>query len=87
MNIEFPCKVGDKVFYIFQYSNKRLLPFVRTGVVRKIWCATQNMRFHIDIALSDSKEIGVLRTFAVSDFGKIAFLSREEAEQALRKEE
>ena len=81
--VVLPCKVGDTVYYLFQYSDKRLLPFVRTAKVRKIYCANRKMQFLFDCVLKEVKEEGVIKTFYEKDFGKTVFLTREEAEAAI----
>lgn len=81
--VSFPCKVGDKVFYLFQYSSKRILPFVRTARVREIYCLNRKMQFMVETELLDAAEKGILKSFSVEDFGKTVFLSKKEAEAAL----
>ena len=81
--VEVPCKVGQTIYYNFQFSNKRILPFTRKAKVRKICCLNSKMEFHIEAELIDSKEKGIIKYFDFDDFGKTVFLSREEAEKAL----
>ena len=81
--IVLPCKVGDYVYYIFQFSDKRILPFIRNAKVTSIKALTSSMNLTVGVDLMDSKEKGVRRYFHISDFGKTVFLTREEAEKAL----
>lgn len=81
--VVLPCKVGQTVYYLFQYSNKRILPFVRKAKVEKIYCGNSKMRFLVECEMKDTKEKGIIKTWHFDDFGKTIFLSREEAEEAL----
>ena len=76
-----PCKVGDAVYYHFQFKNKRILPFTRKAKVKRIYCKRNS--FDVDVELMDAKESGIMKTFHADDFGKIVFLTREDAEKAL----
>ena len=76
-----PCKVGDVVYYHFQFKNKRILPFTRKAKVKRIYCKRNS--FDVDVELMDAKESGIMKTFHADDFGKIVFLTREDAEKAL----
>ena len=71
-----PCKVGDKLFRIIKLTNSVHKPFVPT--------------------LPDTVEpygifykglMGECRRIPFEDFGKTVFLTREEAEKALREKE
>lgn len=83
--ISLPCKVDDKIYYLFQYSNKRILPFVRTAMVRKIYCTNKKMQFFVEAELLDAKEKGILKSFSIEEFNKTVFLSKKDAEAALRR--
>ena len=76
-----PCKVGDAVYYHFQFKNKRILPFTRKAKVKRIYCKRNS--FDVDVELMDAKESGIMKTFHADDFGKTVFLNREDAEKAL----
>ena len=70
--VELPCKVGDTVYY----------PFAGNVLERQIVCFVYRNGATItffDECLTESCEI--------TDFGKTVFLTREEAEQALRERE
>ena len=78
-----PCKVGRTVYYLCQYSNKRILPFVRKAKVKIIDCGNPKMKFLVDCELMDTQEKGIIRTWHFDDFGKTVFLTKEEAEAHL----
>lgn len=82
--VEVPCKVGQTIYYHFQFRNKSILPFTRKAKVRKICCLNTKMQFHIEAELIDAKEKGIIKYFDFDDFGKTVFLSLEEAENALK---
>lgn len=82
--IVLPCKVGDYVYYHFQFSDKRILPFTRNAKVVSIKALSNSMNLTIEVELMDSQEKGVRKYFHISDFGKTVFLTREEAEVALK---
>ena len=42
------------------------------------------MKFVVDAELIDAKEKGIMKSFDFDDFGKTVFLTKEEAEQALK---
>ena len=69
-----PCKVGDKVYCIQKVFNESTLQ-VETIVKTRIIDFVASARF---VAESE----GLI--FAERDFGKTVFLTREEAEQALK---
>lgn len=76
-----PCKVGDVVYYHFQFKNKRILPFTRKAKVKRIYCKRNS--FDVDVELMDAKESGIMKTLHADDFGKTVFLTREAADKAL----
>lgn len=82
--VEMPCKVGQTIYYHFQFSNKKILPFTRRAKVKKIYCSNSKMKFIVDVELIDAKEKGIMNSFDFDDFGKTIFLTREEAERALK---
>lgn len=79
-----PCKVGQTIYYHFQFSNKRILPFVQRAKVKQIFCLDTKMKFKIEVELIDAKEKGIMKFFNFDDFGKTVFLTREEAEAKLK---
>lgn len=82
--VEMPCKVGQTIYYHFQFRNKSILPFTRKAKVKKIYCSNNKMKFVVDVELMDAKEKGIMKSFVFGDFGKTVFLTKEEAEQALK---
>lgn len=79
--VVLPCKVGDTVYYHFQFKNKRVLPFTRKAKVKKICCNRKTLE--VDVELMDAKESGIMKTFHAEDFGKTVFPTREDAEKSL----
>lgn len=79
--VVLPCKVGDEVYYHFQFKNKRILPFTRKAKVKRICCKRKSV--DVDVELMDAKESGIMKTFHAEDFGKTVFLTKEDAEKAL----
>ena len=47
--VEMPCKVGQTIYYHFQFRNKSILPFTRKAKVKKIYCSNNNMKFVVDV--------------------------------------
>jgi hypothetical protein len=82
--VEMPCKVGQTIYYHFQFTNKSILPFVRKAKVKKIYCSNNKMEFVVDAELIDAKEKGIMKAFYFDDFGKTVFLNEKEAERALK---
>lgn len=82
--VEMPCKVGQTIYYHFQFRNKSILPFTRKAKVKKIYCSNNKMKFVVDVELMDAKEKGIMKSFVLDDFGKTVFLTKEEAETALK---
>lgn len=81
--VEIPCKVGQTIYYHFQFRNKSILPFTRKAKVKKIYCSNKEMNFVVDVELIDAKEKGIMKSFNFDDIGKTVFLTKEEAEKAL----
>lgn len=69
--VVLPCKVGDKVWVIME--NREIYSFIVRGISMSATCTDTILRF------SDSFQWG-------SNIGKTWFLTRQEAEEALRKE-
>lgn len=71
-----PCKVGDVVFAIKDGA-------IFSGEVRYvIWNHNKNHGLHREIALNPNPYFSIGASF--EDFGKTVFLTREEAEAALK---
>ena len=80
-----PCKVGDIVYYFSHRPfNLALLPntIYEADVMRIV-----TTRLGTSLVIQIRNEYGVTEVPQISSFGKTVFLSREEAEAALRKEE
>ena len=82
--LEMPCKVGQTIYYHFQFSNKSILPFTRKAKVKKIYCSNNKMKFVVDAELIDAKEKGIMKSFDFDDFEKTVFLTEKEAKRALK---
>ena len=82
--LEMPCKVGQTIYYHFQFSNKSILPFTRKAKVKKIYCSNNKMKFIVDVELMDTKEKGIMKSFDFDDFEKTVFLTEKEAKRALK---
>lgn len=67
-----PCKVGDKVFFVGHISDA-IPDFIYTDTITKIGVTTSGLMHE--------------RGIDFNDIGKTVFLTREEAERALRKED
>lgn len=72
--IEMPCKIGDTVYVLIQRN-------VTTEIVKG---TVENIQ-HYNTWWVEFSNLWVDKTF--DDFGKTAFLTREEAEQALKEME
>lgn len=83
--IELPCKVGDTVYYLAtkydkQGHRKVAIDIVEKGIVDSIILG-QTMIPHIVVCNKDN----VWTTYdSKSDFGKTVFLTKQEAEKALK---
>lgn len=73
--VALPCKVGDTVYFVFKYDEEG----------EAIWSAQINDVSTRGIFVSDSlteENCGCFEPY--SNFGKTAFLTKEEAERALK---
>lgn len=71
--IELPCKAGDTVYSIHtNHNGEQKIYSIR---IQKIELSTYGIEF---------KSIAMIGQIHESDFGKTVFLTREEAEQALK---
>lgn len=80
--VELPCKVGDKVWFIkfmWNYA-KHPIPAMVCGI--KTFSKSGTFTF---TALTD--ENNVTRSFINQDIGETVFLTKEEAEKALKERE
>jgi acyl dehydratase len=74
-----PCKVGDTLYVISQMKDKRILPFINEYEVTSIAIKKKSIVVYHEMD-------GFIKSFKQTDFGKTAFLTREEAEKALKGE-
>lgn len=72
-----PCKVGDTLYVISQMKDKRILPFINEYEVTSISIKKKSIVIYHEID-------GYIKIFRQNDFGKTVFLTREEAERALK---
>ena len=72
--IRLPCKVGDEVYYFHPMKDNRLLPFINTAKIKRIEITKKTTKFFY----SENKY------FAVTEFDKTVFLSKEKAEAKLK---
>lgn len=76
-----PCKVGDHIYYVF--SGNASLPFgesrIKPLLVRAIASTEDKKGWFVRVGFS-----GIVHDFKFSDFGKIVFLTKSEAEQKLK---
>ena len=75
-----PCKVGDTLYVISQMKDKRILPFINEYEATSIKLGKKKcVVYH--------EKDGYIKIFKQDDFGKTVFLTREEAEKALKERE
>ena len=74
-----PCKVGDTLYVISQTKDKRIMPFVNQYKATSIGIGKRKCIVYHEMD-------GYIKLFKQDDFGKTVFLTREEAEQALKGE-
>lgn len=72
-----PCKVGDTLYAISQMKDRRILPFVNEYEATSIGVGKRKCKVYHE---KDS----FIKIFLQDDFGKTVFLTREEAERALK---
>lgn len=72
-----PCKVGDTLYVISQMKDKRVLPFINEYEATYIQVGKRKCKVYHEVD-------GYIKIFLQDDFGKTVFLTREEAEQALK---
>ena len=68
-----PVKVDQNVWYFSTIKDKRILPFVNRAKITKIEITSKSVKFYF----AENKY------FALSEFGKTVFATKEEAERAL----
>ena len=78
--VEMPCKVGQTIYYHFQFTNKSILPFTRKAKVKKIYCSNNKMKFVVDAELIDAKEKGIKLTVFLPQY-KHSFPKKKPSER------
>ena len=83
-----PCKVGDKVWFVerrFHYNLKTFKEFVCEGYVKAIKVSMKPMKITIEYPIADDTK-GRCKgaDWSALSIGKTVFLTREEAEQAMK---
>ena len=84
--IELPCKVGDIVYVIDEYD----LEVNRCIIENFLICAGKTLYFRANYYVQKGEELEELvdeYDLEESDIGKTVFFTKEQAEQALRKED
>ena len=83
-----PCKVGDKVWFVerrFHYNLKTFREFVCEGYVKAIKVSMKPMKITIEYPIADDPKARCKGAdWSAGSIGKTVFLTREEAEQALK---
>lgn len=72
-----PCKVGDTLYVISQTRDKRILPFINEYKATSIKLGKKKCVVYHEVD-------GYIKIFKQDDFGKTVFLTREEADKALK---
>ena len=80
--LKLPCKVGDTVWEVDE-------GILSDDVIEPIKCKVTYIliksAIHIDVEVIEGHGVGSTYTFELDDFGKTVFLTKEEAEQKLKK--
>ena len=72
-----PCKVGQTLYVISQMKDKRILPFVNEYEATFIQLGKRKCKVY-------HEKDGFIKIFLQDDFGITVFLTREDAEKALK---
>ena len=76
-----PCDVGDTLYVISQMRDKRILPFINEYEATSITLGKKKcVVYHQEVG-------GYMKLFKEDEFGKTVFLTKEEAEKALKERE
>ena len=86
-----PCKVGDKVWFVerrFHYKLKTFKEYVCEGYVKAIKISMKPMKITIEYPIADDPK-GRCKgaDWSATSIGKTVFLTKEEADKALRKKD
>ena len=79
--IELPCKIGDTVYYI--NTHNRLSLFKNTVYEAKV-ARFVTTRYGTSIVIQIRNEYGCTELYSEDNYNKTVFLTREEAEAALK---
>ena len=79
---KLPCKVGD---IIYEVDEAILLDDVIEPIKCKVNYILIKTEIHIDVEVIEGHGVGSTYTFELEDFGKTVFLTKEEAEQELKR--
>lgn len=74
------CRVGDTVYTFSQMRDKRIFPFIKEYEITSIRIKKRSLSYY-------HEKDGFIKIMKQSDFGKTVFLTRAEAEAALRREQ
>ena len=80
--LKLPCKVGD---IIYEVDEAILLDDVSEPIKCKVNYILIKTEIHIDVEVIEGHGVGSTYTFELEDFGKTVFLTKEEAEQELKR--
>lgn len=83
--IELPCKIGDTIYLPWEWNGQKGIACLTVTVLRCIVGFGWSFGTDFDTDDEDYYEAYNCGSFKLKDFGKIVFLSREEAEKALAK--
>lgn len=78
--IELPCDIGNKVYFIKGFFDYAKQPMCGTVCMIKTFTGRKSWTFGVVMDDENSRE----RHFVSNDIGKTVFLTREEAEKALK---
>lgn len=81
-----PCKVGDMLFALWSVPTEAKYVIYSAEVV-EIRISGRNSRQTTTFLLEPLAYRGRRKEYRIDDFGKLVFTNKEEAEQALRKED
>lgn len=84
--IVLPCKVGDLVFALWDVPTKYKY-VIYYAEIKEVCIYVRNCRMTITYRLEPIEYRGRRKEYRAEDFGKTVFLTREEAEAALKKRE
>ena len=83
--IEPPCKVGDTVYFIPAKAEKQGRRIVVTEFIDEAVVDNITLGYTMIPQITVCNKENVWNTFDVDEFGEIVFLTREAAEEALKK--